>query len=221
MAINATNSHAFGDFFHHLGEKIHAEAHHLKEGINAILHIVHNDLKAIVHAIIEEKGGFSSIVNAMVPRWGYYCGPGWSDGIASQKTKPKSFIHLPINTLDEACKKHDTAYHHADKHPRQKVLEILQADITLVMIAQHITVFSEEEKIYRDALIEAFHLKIKYYDALKLFLHQFQPSTEILTQSIAADVHAFLQAHHTDTSWQLPLIQHAVYQLVKTIPGFT
>ena len=89
-----------------------------------------------------------------VPTHGNRCGPDWSGG-QHRSLHGRKDGHLgPVDPLDALCKEHDAAY-----EPNAPESGHLPADIRLRDQAQNLP-FDWNYFIYRDALVDAFSLRI-------------------------------------------------------------
>lgn len=127
-----------------------------------------------------------SDLNSIVPRFGKFCGPGWSAGqadanisIDEMKKAPVAKIYGPlgekgVSQLDQLCKDHDIAYKEAEGKTNANIL-ISQADTTLFkgLVTQFPTLYPEEKPYALMAMV-AFASKISYYDGPKNILGLFK-----------------------------------------------
>lgn len=115
-------------------------------------------------------------LNLIVPRFGSFCGPGWSAG-QSDPDLPLSAIQagavfkirgpFEVETdskLDELCKKHDFAYRKAEGLPNESAL-VLEADAVLIKgLASEFASLASAEKPYAAMALVAFGAKFVAYD---------------------------------------------------------
>lgn len=125
-------------------------------------------------------------LNSIVPRFGKFCGPGWSAGrsdadisIDEMKKEPVAKIYGPlgekgVSQLDQLCKDHDIAYKEAEGKTNANIL-ISQADTTFFKsLATQFTSLYQEEQPYALMAMVAFASKISYYDGPKNILGLFK-----------------------------------------------
>lgn len=115
-------------------------------------------------------------LSSLIPRFGNFCGPGWSAGRSDLGLSLKeiqagevwkfydSQNKLHESKLDELCKQHDVAYKQAEGLPSEAIL-ISQADTTLLkgLVTQFSSLYPEE-KPYASLAVVAFSAKITTYD---------------------------------------------------------
>lgn len=120
------------------------------------------------------------IFASMIPRWGKYCGPSWSDGEANPGIGPERILNgsvqqirwpdgeLRDSELDLACKDHDYAYALAKGMPNEATL-VARADIAFVERVTGIySSLSPEEKSYAALAVPTFIVKIVAVDGFSV-----------------------------------------------------
>ncbi len=113
----------------------------------------------------------------LVPRFGNFCGPGWSAGREDPNIAPEDILagqvlrlfdasgKEHISQLDLLCQQHDYAYSLAQGKSNQAAL-IAQADLIFLNgLASKFAVMEPGEKTYALLAAAAFTAKIEYYDA--------------------------------------------------------
>ncbi len=123
-----------------------------------------------------------SSLNYIVPRYGNFCGPGWTAGRSDLNISRKEIQEHPtaeiidplgekvFSKLDQLCKDHDLAYFDAQKKSDESVL-ITQADLTLLKgLVTQLAYMTPEEQPYATLAIAAFACKLAYYDGYKNIL---------------------------------------------------
>lgn len=109
-----------------------------------------------------------------VPRWGLYCGPGWSAGQANANLDYETMKAGEVlqvrnavgkfedSNLDLACKEHDLAYKAAEGRPDEAKL-IMQADIQLISrVANSYSSLEPIERPYAAMVFAGFVAKLPY-----------------------------------------------------------
>lgn len=131
--------------------------------------------------------------SALVPRWGQYCGPGWSAGQANADMTIEELRQglvqqvknlngeIVDSILDAACKEHDISYALAKGRPDESI-RVAQADIEfLSTLGKSYSSLTAVEKPYAAMAIAAFEAKL-VFDGLSIISDEIQSQIKAIVE---------------------------------------